>query len=415
MFFNTVWLYSAAALLVVGMATGRPALTVLAALVLLTAGASWLWARLSLLGLAYTRELASARVFQDETVSLRLELVNRKPLPLAWLSVEDELPDRLLARDRRVTPSEHAGRVCLPYVTSLRPYERVTWNVTLACPHRGYFTLGPATMRSGDIFGFAQRERQVVDATALIVYPRIRPLPELGLPPRQLFGLQRSARALVVDPLRTVGVRDYRPEDSFRHIHWKATAKFQRPQVKVFEPATVKQLGLFLNLDTFQHYWEGLDTARSEASISATASIASHAIGERYGVGVFANGLVGGSDQTLRVHAGSGPWQLTRILEGLARLSVFATQDFPKLLHQETLGFPYGATLVVVTPVMTPPLAAVLVQLAARRQRVVLIGTNDFDLPAIRGLQFFRLPDASLGLDIEPLPDTPAPIAAIPT
>lgn len=396
MFFNAIWLYGAAALLVLGMATGRPAVTVLATLVLLTAGASWLWARLSLLGLSYNRALSNERVFQGETVELRLELVNRKPLPLAWLSVEDELSDRLEVLDRRVTPSEHAGRACLPYVTSLRPYELVRWSATLRCPRRGLFTIGPATLRSGDVFGFARRERRIGAEATVLVYPRLLALPELGIPPRQLFGLDRTARALLADPLRTIGVRDYRIEDSFRHVHWKATAKHQRPQVRVFEPATVRQLGVFVNLDTFQHYWEGLDTARSEAAISVTASLASHAIGERYAVGVFANGLVGGSDQVLRVPAGSGPWQLTRILEGLARLSVFATQDFPKLLHQQTLRFPYGSTLVVVTPVMTPPLAAVLTSLAARRRRVVLIGIDDFEAPPVRGQLFFRVPDEAL-------------------
>lgn len=408
MFFNAIWLYGAATLLVLGMATGRPALTVLATLVLLTAGASWLWARLSLIGLSYDRELSSARVFQGETLELRLNLVNRKLLPLAWLRVEDELPDRLTVLDRRVTPSEHVGRACLPYVTSLRPFERVRWSTTLQCPRRGLFTLGPTTVRSGDIFGFAQREQRFANESTLIVYPRLLALPELGLPPRQLFGMARATRALLVDPLRTIGVRDYRVEDSFRHMHWKATARFQRPQVKVFEPALVRQLGIFVNLDTFQHYWEGLDTARSEASIAVTASLAGYALGERYGVGVFANGLTAGSDQILRVQAGSGPEQLTRILEGLARLSVFATQDFPKLLHQETLRFPYGSTLIVVTPVMTPPLAAVLTGLAARRQRAVLIGTGEFEIPAIRGLLSFHIADAVLGLETARAPAMPA-------
>lgn len=35
-----------------------------------------------------------------------------------------------------------------------------------------------------------------------------------------------SARhSIFQDPVRTVGVRDYRPSDSFRHVHWKASAR----------------------------------------------------------------------------------------------------------------------------------------------------------------------------------------------
>jgi hypothetical protein len=43
MFFNTLWLYGSLILLVYGMATRQPSLTVLAKLLLLTAGISWLW------------------------------------------------------------------------------------------------------------------------------------------------------------------------------------------------------------------------------------------------------------------------------------------------------------------------------------------------------------------------------------
>lgn len=393
MFFNLVWIYGALALLVLGMAVRQPALTVLATLVLLTAGISWLWSHLALRAVTYRRALTNNRVFRDETVDLRLELVNWKPLPLAWVELEDDLPDRIEVVDRRVAPSEHPTRIALPYLTSLRAFERVGWTVTLRCPHRGQFTLGPATLRSGDIFGFFTRRAELAATTSLLVYPRVVPLPDLGIPPRQAFGAQRAPRALLLDPLRTVGVRDYYPEDSFRHLHWKATARLGQLQVRVFEPTTVRQLGIFVNLDTFQHYWEGLDTAQSEAAITAAASLASHAVHERHAVGVFANGLVGGSDRPLRVRPGSGPDQLLHILEGLAKLSPFATLDFPKFLQAETLGFPWGSTLVVVTAVMTPPLAAVLASLRATGQRPILVAVADFVAPAIRGLLIHRLPD----------------------
>ena len=221
-------------------------------------------------------------------------------------------------------------------------------------------------------------------------------LPELGIPPRQAFGADRAPRSLLPDPLRTVGVRDYHPEDSFRHLHWKATARAQQLQVRVFEPTMVTQLGVFLNLDTFQHYWEGLDTVHSEAAITAAASLASHAVQERYAVGVYANGLVGGSDQALRVAPGRGPAQLTRILEGLAKLSPFATIDFPKFLRNELLGFPWGSTIVVVTAVMTPPLAATLASVREAGHRPVLIAVDELAPPPIRGLTVHRLPDAIL-------------------
>ena len=57
MFFNTIWLYGSLILLIYGMATRQPSLTVLATLLLLTAGISWLWSRWSLRAVSYRRKL----------------------------------------------------------------------------------------------------------------------------------------------------------------------------------------------------------------------------------------------------------------------------------------------------------------------------------------------------------------------
>jgi uncharacterized protein (DUF58 family) len=158
----------------------------------------------------------------------------------------------------------------------------------------------------------------------------------------------------------------------------------------------VRQLGIFVNLDTFEHYWEGLDTVHSEAAITAAASLASHAVGERYAVGVYANGLLAGSDQTLRLAPGLGPAQLMRVLEGLAKLSPFATVDFPHLLQAETLRFPWGSTIVVITALMTPPLAATLASLREAGHRPVLVAVDRLTAPPIRGLTVHHLPDELL-------------------
>ncbi|MDP9373609.1 MAG: DUF58 domain-containing protein [Chloroflexota bacterium] len=393
MFFNALWIYGAAALLIFGMATRQPSLTVLATLLLLTAAVSWLWNRYALHGVSYRRRLSAGRVFRGETVRLECELVNRKLLPLAWIDVEDELPDRLGALDRRVTPAGSPTRDLLPYLTSLRPYERVRWATTLRCPHRGAYLIGPARLRSGDIFGFFRQEGRVEERQTLVVYPRVVPLPDLGIPPRHAFGDTRVPRALLTDPLRPVGTRDYRPEDSFRHLHWKATARAGSLQVKVFEPTTVTQVAIFLNLDSPAQPWLALDSAEFEEVISVAASLAAHGLEERQAVGVYSNRLIGGSNRTLRVPPGGGPAQLGRILESLAKLSPFATVDFPKQLRAETLRFPWGSTIVVVTAIMTPPLATTLEALRAAGHRLVLVATGGGAIvpPPVRGLITHRV------------------------
>ena len=393
-FFNSLWLYGSFALLIYGMAFRQPAITALATLLLLTAGVSWLWNRFALRSVAYTRRLGATRIFRDETVTLRLELINRKLLPLAWIEVEDEFPDRLEAIDRRATPATNPAVSILPYLTSLRPYERVAWTSTLRCPHRGVFTVGPTTLRSGDIFGFHRCEAQIARRDTIIVYPRVVPLPELGIPPRGAFGDTRTRHALFLDPQRTVGTRAYRAEDSFRHIHWKATARVGDLQVRVFEPTTVTQIGIFLDLDTPGQSWRALDSVDFEPIVSVGASLAAYSIEIGRAVGVYSNRLIGGSNRPLRVPPASGVAQLAKLLESLAKLSPFATTEFARHLRAETLNFPWGSTLIVVTSAISPALAATLEALRGAGHRLVLVATAPLTPPPVRGLTTHHLPPA---------------------
>lgn len=394
MFFSSIWIYGSLIVLIFGMATRQPSLTVLATLLLLTAGISWLWNRWSLHAVTYRRTLSSTRVFRDETVTLTLELVNMKLLPLAWIETEDQFSDRLEALDRRATPASDPSQRLLPYLTSLRPYERVSWTAQLRCPQRGVFTFGPVTLRSGDIFGFHRRQDRLAIHDSLIVYPRVIALETLHIPPRGAFGDTRTRRSLLLDPMRTVGTRDYRPEDSFRHVHWKATARAGNLQVRVFEPTTVTQLGIFLNLDSQSQSWRALDSVDFEPLVSVAATLATHGLESRYATGVYSNRLLVGSNRMLHVAPGSGPAQMTKILESLAKLSPFATSDFPKHLRSETLAFPWGSTLVIISAVMTPPLAATLEALRGQGHRLVLVTTEAVAPPPVRGLTVHRLPPA---------------------
>ena len=401
-FFNTIWLWGSGGLILLGMVLRERAPTLLGLLTLTTAGGAWLWARYSLRSVVYSRTLHTDRLFPGEQVRMRVSVVNRKFLPLAWLEVEDQLPDLLRIVEQPGVPSGMPGRDVLQITTAMRWYERVSWTFHITCPVRGQFAFGPVSLRSGDLFGFFNASERLDDYASIMVYPRVVTLDRIGIPPRHLFGDLRVRRQIITDPSRTVGVRDYRPEDSFRHIHWSATARTQSLQTKVYEPTTEVQFGVFLNLDTFEHYWEGVDYERAEKAISVAASIAMRAIEERHAVGMYANGVVGGSDQPLRVRPSRTTGQDAAILSGLAKLSPIASLNFPRILRSETARFPWGSTVVIVTAIMTTALGVAMDALDRAGHRLVLVSIDDIEVPDIRGLVVFRV--GSEGIDIPRAP-----------
>jgi len=146
------------------------------------------------------------------------------------------------------------------------------------------------------LFGLFEREWEHPRVERLIVYPKIFPLEEWGLPPKEPFGDTRTRIPMFEDPTRVRGLRDYRPDDAPKHIHWRATARRNALQVKVYEPMINYNWVLFLNIATYEQAWQGVDTALAERTIRLAASLANFAVERKYAVGLIANGTWPDSD-----------------------------------------------------------------------------------------------------------------------
>ena len=397
------WLLVGLMLLLSGVA--RHSLLLLMTLLLaLVGGASLLWTRYCLAGVSYQRRFSSSRLFLGEETDLYLEIVNAKPLPLAWLRAVDDFPAEV---DLLVGELYHAPvprRRLLVNILSLRWYERVTRRYRLRGVCRGAWQFGPAWIAAGDIFGFSVRRKALEETHTVVVYPKIVPLTALGLPRWHPFGDSRTPRRSVTDPLRLIGAREYVPGDSFRHIHWKATARRRTLQTKVFEPSASQPLALFLNIRTSESITEGLDRALQEFAITAVASIARWAWDEGYPVGLFANSTVERGGERIRIRPSSRPEQFHQILEALARVEPLGPWTIAKVLQVEASTLRYGTTVVVVTPTVSHRLRRTLVDLHRREYGVVLVALGQARLDApLPGVQYHHLGDREAWYALESL------------
>ncbi|MFH1486493.1 MAG: DUF58 domain-containing protein [Chloroflexota bacterium] len=377
------WLSLAVLLILASIVFHQVPLLLASLLLMLTAAVSHLWGRYCLKKLEYERDISPQRAFFGEEVDLRLRLVNRKLLPLAWLEVEDEFPQAVTLLKGELYRSYKPTRMLLNNILSLRWYERVTRRYPLRCDSRGYHAFGPVTIRSGDIFGFSSVEISIPRIDYLLVYPKIVPIAKLGIPSKHPFGDIRARQHIFEDVARTIGVRPYSPGDSPRRIHWKATARTQELQVKLFEPATTIDLLLFLNVSTYEPAWQGTIPQLLELAVTAAASVANHAIEEGYQVGLYANNNLPGSDQPVRIRSARSPDQLTHILEALAKISHFAPTSMERLMQKESRGLPWSATVVLITAVASEALLSVLLRLKrdGHKTALILIGDN---MPKLR-------------------------------
>lgn len=350
------------------------ALLALGFALLLIVGVSTVWKNLSLVGVTYERSFDRTRAFPGEPVEMTVTVGNDKTLPLTWLQFRDELPITTEVNSYiSQVASEISGRHIWQNTFSMHGHEKTTRKATLIFPKRGYYKLGPVTYLSGDIFTLFTIERGHQYMDTLVIYPQIWPLEELTLPAKEPFGDLKVLRSLFTDPMKTQGIRDYQPQDRFRDVHWKATARRGNLQTKVYDPSTGMTMAVFLNVATFPKHWMGFDPELLERAVSVAASIANYGTQHKWAVGVYANGAVPNSDQPIRVQPGRSPEQLNKVLEALAAVTEFATGGIEWMMWRESGKLPWAATIVLVTAVVTDEMLVALLQLKEAGRRVVLI------------------------------------------
>jgi uncharacterized protein (DUF58 family) len=303
------------------------------------------------------------RAFFGDRVRVDLTIHNSSWLPIPWLQLHESLPIDLFSPPMK-------GRVI-----SLRPRERWHTSYTLSCRRRGYYSIGPLAMMTGDMLGLVRNSTLEVAPDYLIIYPKVVPLHRLGLPTHSPLVVLPARSPLFEDPSRVTGVRDYQRGDSPRRIHWTATASTGRLLVKQYQPAIARETLICLDLDE-ENYERRQRFTATELAIVAAASIAHHIIvQEGLPAGLATEALDSVTDQ--QVHFFLPPraerTQLMRTLETLARAQMVKETSFPDLLRRASVRLTWGATLLVITGRESTALFDTLVHMQRAGYAVALI------------------------------------------
>ncbi len=361
------WLMVGAGLALAGVGWGVH-LTLLALagmLVAITAAVLWVWQRECLTGVSYRRTLGQQRATFGEEVTLELEFVNDKLLPLTWLHVQDEVPAALTIRGGMVQPDASGRRGELHYLLPMLPFQRIRRHLTVVCDQRGELKFGPARLRSGDPIGIRHREARVSDPADLLVYPKLFRLPVPPVVSRLAWGDRRAPPAVAADPSRAAGVREYRPGDALRHVDWRATARSTALLVREFEPTATWRIAVFADIRVLGRAGGAADLDRAEFLIAVTASVVAEMARRGVATGLFSSATVKGHPVA---HAPStAPGALPAMLESLARASPYGRVSLGELLISEGGRLGSGASAVVIASDFSEPTLAAL---AAVRRRL---------------------------------------------
>jgi uncharacterized protein (DUF58 family) len=201
----------------------------------------------------------------------------------------------------------------------LKPGASAQVFIRLTPLRRGVVRLHDMRAALPDPLGFFQKCVKVESAPAgMIILPRRYPLPPVSMPGMAAFKISGESNTNTIgNSGEFVGLRDYRPGDPLRQIHWKSWAKAGRPIVKELEDTHYPRFGLAL--DTLSN---GRDDTTFEQAVSVAASFAA-AIDTHESL----LDLMFVKDQAHIVTAGRGIERAEKLLEVLAGVAPARSGD----------------------------------------------------------------------------------------
>jgi len=248
-------------------------------------------------------------------------------LPLRISSESDTIQDDVLVSWARPMTAEPAPEAePRERFVTVSPGDPTVVSLELTPSRRGrYHMRGVSVQATDPLRAAAGRSVRTPDET-VVVYPRYFTVSELEVPLGRRYqpgGIPLTSST--GDAIEFVGIREYRPGDPIRSIHWRSWARRGEPIVKEYQEEYFCRLALIL--DTFlPRRAAEEERAAFEAGISVLASVADYFSRSEYIVDVLAAG-----PDVYQVSAGRSLAYLDNILDVLACLDPCYDPPFARI------------------------------------------------------------------------------------
>ena len=362
-----LWGLLGALAIAISRVTGAAVFAWVGYLMLVALGSSQGLAAVAARGLRARRRASAERVAFGGEMTVAVEVENRSRLSALWVAAAESLPVGLPIGGIRGRLGPMAGG------------SRFGFSFTLQGARRGYYRIGPVVLRTGDLFGLAEREVLAGGVSALTVYPKVLPIRHARLPSRRPAAEVRARPRAFEDHSQVIGVRPYQSGDGLRRVHWRATAHTGKLQSKLYEVSAQVAATIVVNLRRADYVGPPGEVEESvELAVACAASLAKHILDRRQPTGLAGLGYdpATGSDGVQRVRFGRGREQLTAALSLLGRMELGTAEPLGVALRREQTYMPWGSLVIVITPrVHEGALPALLgLKTAGFDVQVVLVG-----------------------------------------
>ncbi|WLD91950.1 DUF58 domain-containing protein [Alkalihalobacillus sp. AL-G] len=273
--------------------------------------------------LSYNNNRQTIRMFPGDQDQWKVQIANRSRLPVFSGNLTFLLDNQCSIKNLQpIEERRNVNEYSVPFTFLPNEPKSLTFNIT--GNRRGVAKVSMLSLTVYDLMN-ATTGKLVNDRlvqSELIVYPTL--LPVGGV--QQLIQSRQGSRvvpsSLFEDRNLVVGTKDYEAGDSFQRIHWKASARMEELQTKIYEKAMTQTWTIFLNV-----IFDPKEAARLgesellEKQISYTAYLCQFAFQQNIPFEIYINIKTRGRIPYMHLEKGEGKSQLAKALELLARLN----------------------------------------------------------------------------------------------
>lgn len=238
-------------------------------------------------------------------------MTNAKILPLPWVHMKFEI--------FRNGKTDNQFRNDL---FNILFHQQIVRKSKLKLERRGVYQIKKINLLSYDLFISKKLYRNYDNQATITVYPQGVSGDDIQVPYEKLMGEIATRRYTLEDPFLFKGIREYQPEDSFRNINFKASARNNRWLVNTHEYTLDQKVRIVLLTDKTYAYSE---EEEYEAGLRYAAELANRLEQDGVPVELWSNGLDSLEGTEPRLKEGCSSQHTEAILEALARLDIQVT------------------------------------------------------------------------------------------
>lgn len=303
----------------------------------------WFLSTLTLIGFAwiaaeyynlrlYLRRITPSKIEEDDYLEIEAVIENRGFWPLFNLVFEDFVSCAETAERKKRLIIEYLGRKSL-----------LKLKYRCRCLQRGRYDLGPFCVYLFDPFGLFFLRKTYRIFSEIYVYPQtfdIQNFPELTKGFTPWFGIETSR--VSGDEHEFFGIREYKPGDPIKKIHWLSTARKNSLIVKEFQKQTFYSASIVFNLNKDMNYGEGKNTV-VEYAVKIAASVAKYLINKNVSLEIIAH--VG---EVVHMPFNKGPEHLDDIFRFLATAQAESRITLTELFSEFSRYMLTDSTMIVI-------------------------------------------------------------------